>query len=174
MGEQPPPLPGISLLSQAIARVADYWRALGVVDEDQVRLLSRRAVQRAPHGLQETVLQDLTLRSLEEAQKMLNEWLATASPLSSHPRSALARVALCDGLVPDWPMQLATQSHSPETINTLAQIQLEPVPPLAELPMPEQRIALYPWPNPALLLGRLLRWLADTLKRRLKRVDKAK
>ncbi|NJN48354.1 MAG: hypothetical protein HC808_19850, partial [Candidatus Competibacteraceae bacterium] len=82
--------------------------------------------------------------------------------------------ALLDGAVPDWPMQLATHSHRPETISMLSQTLPEPVPPCGELAMPEQRIVSGSLLYPMTALKRLFLICRNALNRWLTRAGKAK
>jgi len=165
------------LSHHASNRIETYWYALGVVDEEQAKRLSEQAVQRAVqqvmNGLPEITPQDLTRRALEEVQHMLNEWLTAVSSSNPHSASACVRVALLDGVAPDWPTQLMIHSHQPETIHALTQTLPEPTPPYNKLEMPEQIINSYPLPNTASLLNGLLRRFGKMLKQWLHPVSKA-
>ncbi|MEE4376693.1 MAG: hypothetical protein V2J55_04160 [Candidatus Competibacteraceae bacterium] len=169
--QHPDSVVDLSLHDPALVRIKAYWRGLGVVDETKVTLLSQRAMQRALNCLHTSVTQEeLTLRALQEVQNMMDEWLTVASP----EKPLLARVALLDGAVPDWPMQLATHSHRPETISILSQTLPEPVPPYGELAMPEQRIVSGSFLYLMTVLKQLLLSCLDALKRRLTRTGQAK
>jgi hypothetical protein len=168
-------LAGSSLQQRVIIRVKAYWCTLGVSDQEQLNLLSERAMQRVLNRTHEITEQNLPYRALEEIQRMLDEWLTDALPRDLCPiPPGSARVALLDGLVPDWPTQLAAHSHRPETISNLFRALPEPVPPVNGLAMPLQTIRLFSLRHLVALCHRLFRWSGNSLKQRLTRTGKSR
>ena len=88
---------------QAAPRVARYLRALGVRDpHDLERLLTAIRV-RFEHQVETTLVADAVETGIEEASKLLDEWLATefGADVPGSMRG-VARAVVLGGAVPGW------------------------------------------------------------------------
>lgn len=101
------------LWQETCQRVQWYWRMQGVRDERQCVVLSDRVMDRLSRHSQLITKQDLPYRAMEEAQRMLNDWLSLALQ-DQHPAVlAAGRVALLKGTVRNWPDRFVQETLWP-------------------------------------------------------------
>jgi hypothetical protein len=114
------------------------------VDERQRAVLSARVMERLAEHTQIISKQDLPYRAVEEAQRMVNDWLSRVLQ-DQHPAIlAAGRVALLEGSLRDWPERLLQDAQpAPAEAAALRHSLVEAVPPDAELAMPTQAIEFF-------------------------------
>ncbi|WP_296806017.1 hypothetical protein [Thiocapsa sp.] len=133
---------------QAAPRVARYLRALGVRDPRDSELLMARIRGRFEHQVATNLVPDAVETGIEEASKLLDEWLATE--LGSDvpgPMRGVARAVVLGGAVPGWvgvwsgrTPQPSGQSGGRPISERIRASSLAPVPDPAPLAMTTQRI----------------------------------
>lgn len=124
-------------------RVRCYWQALGVSEEKHQAQLSDRVMERVAELAKVIVIpkQELPNRALEEAQRLLNDWLSRVLQDRQPATLAAARVALLEGAAPGWPERVLNDTAlSSVEATQLRSSLLETVPPDAALDMPTQVI----------------------------------
>ena len=139
----PPPVAAPSSAS-VVARLGDYWRALGVTEPDQIVALSEQALRRVAESPEPPGLEPVA-RALVAAGELLDDWLARTLELPRPSRElAAARAALLSGAAPDWPAALfAPPGEADALLDALRAAIAEPTPPPSPGAMPAQRIDLF-------------------------------
>lgn len=88
---------------QAAARVARYLRALGVRDPRDLERLLTAIRTRFEHQVETSLVADAVETGIEEASKLLDEWLATElGPDVPGSMRGVARAVVLGGAVPGW------------------------------------------------------------------------
>ena len=139
----PPPV-AVPSSAFVVARLGDYWRALGVTEPDQIVALSEQALRRAAESPEPPGLEPVA-RALIAADELLDDWLARALELPRPSRElAAARAALLSGATPDWPVALFAPPGEADTVlDALRAAIADPTPPPSPGAMPTQRIDLF-------------------------------
>jgi hypothetical protein len=133
---------------QAAPRVARYLRALGVRDPRDLDRLLTAIRERFEHQVETTLVADAVETGIEEASKLLDEWLAAElGPDVPGSMRGVARAVVLSGAVPGWvgvwsgrtPLPCDRSGDRPigERIRASS---LAPVPDPAPLAMVTQRI----------------------------------
>ncbi|WP_139191911.1 hypothetical protein [Thiocapsa roseopersicina] len=133
---------------QAAPRVARYLRALGVRDPRDLDLLMTAIRVRFEHQVETSLVPDAVETGIEEASKLLDEWLATElGPDVPGPMRGVARAVVLGGAVPGWvgvwsgrTLQTGDQSGDRPISERIRASSLAPVPDPAPLAMATQRI----------------------------------
>ncbi len=155
LGAVAPWLPAAPPSSELVlARLDAYWRALGVIDPQQIAALSEQTLRRASEWPETSGLEPVA-QALSAARNLLDDWLARTLDLSSQqPRAlAAARAALLSGAVPAWPAALFAPPDAADDVRDALRAAIaEPTPPPAPGVMPAQPIELFSF------FGLLRRW----------------
>ncbi len=132
---------------QAAPRVARYLRALGVRDPRDLERLSTAIRARFEHQVETSLVADAVETGIEEASKLLDEWLASElGPDAPGSMRGVARAVVLGGAVPGWVGVWSGRTPHPidqpnaQTGERIRAGSLAPVPALAPLAMTTQRI----------------------------------
>jgi hypothetical protein len=137
---------------QAAPRVARYLRALGVRDPRDLERLLTAIRERFEHQVETNLVADAVETGIEEASKLLDEWLAAElGPDVPGPMRGVARAVVLGGAVPGWVGVWSGRTHQPRDRSgdqpadrpiseRIRASSLAPVPDPAPLAMVTQRI----------------------------------
>ena len=162
--------------NEAAVQIGTYFRAFGIDDEEDLNHLARQVLQRiAARVGAPTPPEQLPQLAIEEAQQLLNEWLATVLDLQDTQQFqtlAAARAALrfCKETA-HWPAGfLQTDAVPAELRKALQTATLQPVPAPRELLMEIQLIDFWhPLASTGRGLWQFLKQLVEALLQRLHR-----
>ncbi|MFB1488476.1 MULTISPECIES: hypothetical protein [unclassified Thiocapsa] len=133
---------------QAAPRVARYLRALGVRDPRDLDRLLTAIRRRFEHQVETNLVADAVETGIEEASKLLDEWLAAElGPDVPGSMRGVARAVVLGGAVPGWvgvwsgrTLPPIDQSGDRPISERIRASSLAPVPDPAPLAMVTQRI----------------------------------
>ncbi|CRI64237.1 hypothetical protein THIOKS11820026 [Thiocapsa sp. KS1] len=126
--------------AQAAPRVAHYLRALGVRDPRDLDRLMESVRGRFERQVETILVADAIETGIEEASKLLDEWLAAElGPEVPGPMRGVARAVVLGGAVPGWVGVWSGRTPRP-IADQIRASSLAPVPDPAPLTMATQRI----------------------------------
>jgi len=136
------PLPPPSAWEEAAAQLGSYFRAFGLDDAGRLQRLTGQVRQRL--AVRPVAPENLPQATMEEAQQLLDEWLAQLLDLADNQQRqplAAARAALRfnQGLA-DWPEAFLQKTIPARLRSTLQAAMAPPVPPPRERTMAPQKI----------------------------------
>jgi ribosomal protein L11 methylase PrmA len=147
---------------EAAAQLDHYFRALGVDDAEHLQRLAGQVLHRL--AAKPAVPEQLPQAAMEEAQGMLDEWLAQLLDLPDtrqRQQLAAARAALrFNRELADWSTAFLQKTTPAQLRSTLQAAVLSPVPPPRERAMEPQKIDFWhPLTGPVHALVKLIKRL---------------
>jgi hypothetical protein len=160
---------------EATAQLSAYFRAFGIAAEEDLNRLARQVLQRIAARVEAQTPEQRLQLAIEEAQQMLNEWLATVLALQDTSQSqtlAAARAGLrfCQETAP-WPEGFLYPEAIPAALRDILQAATrQAVPTPREVPMATQSIEFrQPLAGSVQGFRQLLKNIAGALSKRLRR-----